>query len=270
MPDPVDLHDVQARELGILKLINQICSRHHITYYLAYGTLIGAIRHQGFIPWDDDVDIIMTREEYERFFAVRDELGLDYLVQDWRTTPDFWSFHPKVRQVRPKPYLESTLTGTTENNGLFVDIFLLDYLPRPASVAQTLMTTLLYATRLVLSAKQYGRRDPRPLIRGLSRVAQLVPKSWLAAVMLWGSTRWNQGPHKWVVSYGGMIGTDPQVAPVTAYGEPIWRRFEDTDLPCPPAYDRLLRNLYGDYLQLPPEDQRVSHGFVRNPNAADE
>jgi len=264
MLDTADVRDLQARELEILKKIDQICRRHDITYYLVYGTLIGVIRHQGFIPWDDDVDLMMTRDNYERFFAVRDELGEDFVVQDWRTTPDFWNFHPKVRQLRPKPYIDTLIEDATDKNGLFVDIFLLDYLPRQSSFSQTLMAILLDITRLTLSAKEYGHHDPSRAIRALSRVARLVPKSLIARIMLWGSTRWNKGPHNWVVSYGAMMQHRTQVSPMAAYGEPVYRKFEDVEMPCPHNHDRLLREMYGDYMQLPPEDQRTTHGFRRN------
>ena len=264
MLDDAEVRDLQLRELDILKKIDQICKRHNITFYLAYGTLIGAVRHQGFIPWDDDVDLMMTRDNYERFFAVRDELGEDFVVQDWRTTPDFWSFHPKVRQLRPKPYIDTLIEDVTDKNGLFVDIFLLDYLPEESSPQQSLTAAILDVTRLVLSAKQYGHHDPSPVIRALSHVARLVPKSLLEKVMLWGSTRWNNGPRKWVVSYGAVMNHRTTVTPITDYGEPVFMKFDDTEMPCPHNYDRLLREMYGDYMQLPPEDQRTTHGFRKN------
>ena len=265
--DAADVRDLQVQELDILKKIDDICRRHGITYYLIYGTLIGAIRHQGFIPWDDDVDIMMTRDNYEQFFAHRDELGEEFIVQEWRTTPDFWSFHPKVRQLRPKPYIDTMVEDVTDKNGMFVDIFLLDYLPRQDSFQQRLTARILDAARLILSAKQYGHHDPSPVIRALSRLGPLFPKSLIKKVMLAGSTRWNDGPHNWVVSYGAMINHRTQVSPITAYGEPVLRPFEDTEMPCPQDHDRLLREIYGDYMELPPESERTAHGFRKNDEA---
>jgi len=264
MLDTTQVRDLQVQELEILKRIDRICQRHHITYYLIYGTLIGAIRHQGFIPWDDDVDIMMTRDNYEKFFAVRDELGPDFIIQDWRTTPEFWSFHPKVRQLRPKPYIDTMVEDVTDKNGLFVDIFLLDYLPRQSSIRQSMTAILMDITRLTLSAKQYGHHDPSPVIRALSHVARLVPKSLIKAVMLWGSTRWDNGPKNWVVSYGAMMNHRTQVSPIGAYGQPVLRPFEDTEMPCPQDHDLLLRGIYGDYMQLPDENDRTAHGFRKN------
>ena len=262
--DTADVRDIQIQELDILKRIREICERHGITYYLIYGTLIGAIRHQGFIPWDDDVDIMMTRDNYEQFFSHRDELGEDFIVQDWRTTPDFWSFHAKVRQLRPKPYIDTMVEDVTDKNGMFVDIFLLDYLPKQSSFRQSVMARVLDTARLTLSAKQYGHHDPSPMVRLLSHLARLVPKSLIKAIMLWGSTRWNDGPRNWVVSYGAMMNHRTQVSPIEAYGQPVLRPFEDTEMPCPQDHDLLLRGIYGDYMQLPPVSERTAHGFRRN------
>ncbi|MDR0783185.1 MAG: LicD family protein [Propionibacteriaceae bacterium] len=266
MDETVDIRDLQLATLQILIDIQTVCRRHKIPFYLGYGTLIGAIRHQGFIPWDDDIDIMMTRADYERFYAVWEELGPDYLLQDWRRLGDFWAYHPKVRLLTPKPYLDTLIEDVTDNNGLFVDIFPLDYLPQADSWRQRMMARFLFINRLALSAKQFGHHDPRRLIRALSRLAQLIPMAWFRQAMLRGSTRWNTSPSDWVVAYGATVSALPNVMPLACFGEPIELPFESVQMPVPSGYDALLRQEYGDYMQIPPEGQRANHGFRRNPD----
>ncbi|MDR0285381.1 MAG: LicD family protein [Propionibacteriaceae bacterium] len=262
--DESDLRELQLATLGILKDVRDVCARHGIRFYLAYGTLIGAIRHQGFIPWDDDIDIMMMREDYERLFAVRDELGENYIVQDYRTTPEFWSFHAKIRLLWPKPFRDTQVSHLTDKDGLFIDIFVLDHVPARRSPAVSAMTVLLDYTRLVLSAHQYGQYDPSPLIRTLSVVAKAVPKRLLARIMNWGCGHWNDHPTDWVVCWGGVVNHVPQISPASDFGGPVMVDFEDDEMPVPAEYDAWLTQFYGDYMQAPPPGQRGStHSFVR-------
>ncbi|MCL1840239.1 MAG: LicD family protein [Propionibacteriaceae bacterium] len=265
MGDDVDVDDIQRWLLKILEDVKAVCDRHDIRFCLAWGSLLGAIRHHGFIPWDDDIDIMMTRADYERFFAVRDELGPDYMIQDWRTEPEYWNFHPKVRLLSPKPYTEEMIADVTTRNGMFLDIFLLDEVPAPTSLSQFAISALLAGARVVLSAKQYGHNDPHAIVRALSYGARLVRKSTLAKVMLWGATRWDGAGCRWMVCYGGDLRHRRRAVPAATYRDLIQVPFEHTQMPVPREYDRLLRSRYGNYLQLPPVAQRVhTHTFVPN------
>ncbi|MDR0488168.1 MAG: LicD family protein [Propionibacteriaceae bacterium] len=269
MADQSDVRDIQLRLLSILKLIQAVCERHEIRFFLAYGTLLGAVRHKGFIPWDDDVDIFMTRQDYEKLFSVRDELGPDFIIQEWRTTPEYWCSYPKVRQLRPKPYIESLIADVTEKNGLFIDIFVLDGLPRERSLAQWLVAEVLNFARILLLLKDIGPRDPRPLIKAISPLARLIPRSLIAKVMEWGWSRWKDGPATWLVPYA-----DPDLrnSPIRASailsngGGCSMVEFEGIPMPCPRDSEGFLHTYYGDYMQLPPEDQRACHDMRRNPD----
>lgn len=85
-----DLKEVQHAVLGIMKDIDKVCTENHIKYWLYAGTLIGAVRHNGFIPWDDDLDVAMLREDYERFLKVAPQcLGKRYFIQTWESDPGF-------------------------------------------------------------------------------------------------------------------------------------------------------------------------------------
>ncbi|HEY9551187.1 MAG TPA: LicD family protein, partial [Prevotella sp.] len=129
-----NLRACQLKQLAILEEIDRICKRHGIEYWLDGGTLLGAVRHGGFIPWDDDIDIAMTLEDCRHFEAVaQDELPPHLFLQTRRTDPNVPQSMPKIRDLRSL-YIESADTFEAEySKGIFVDIFpFVDYpdLPR--------------------------------------------------------------------------------------------------------------------------------------------
>lgn len=126
----ITVRDVQMILLSMLKDIDQLCQRHHIHYWLTGGSALGAVRHNGFIPWDDDADIGMMREDYNRFVSLTHELGDAYLAQNFEIDDRYNVVVPmKIR--KKDTYCEEVNTllknKCTECNGLFIDIFVVDY-----------------------------------------------------------------------------------------------------------------------------------------------
>lgn len=118
---------VWAAELQMLEKFDKVCQKHHLTYYAYYGTLLGAVRHQGFIPWDDDIDVIMFRDDYEKFQAIApEEFTEPYFYQNSYTDRVLWPFS-KIRDSRTtgvEPQFRSL--GSTFHQGIFIDIFPFD------------------------------------------------------------------------------------------------------------------------------------------------
>lgn len=261
------LHDIQKRNLMILQDIKRVCNNHKIPFFLAYGTLLGAIRHNDLIPWDDDIDVMMRRDDFEKFLKVADDLGTDYRLQEQSTGSDYWTFHAKVRLLRPKPYVDTLISHITEDNGLFVDIFIFDYLPKYHSIKQMIMQYLMEYTRLILSAKQFGRSSPQSAIRFLSKLAQLVPLSLIRNLMMWGCTFWNNKDHNFLICYAAVINHKTAILPVETFGVPKQHELAGLTMPVPQDSDFFLKSRYGDYMTPPPEDERTPiHNFIRCEN----
>ena len=127
-PDGSQLREAQLRMLDILKAVDAICRRHDIKYILSSGTLLGALRHGGFIPWDDDIDIEMPKSEYRRFRKVAPEALARYglVLQDQSSDPEYMPRFPKVRDL----YSSTAEPGDIDRNyryrGLWVDIFIME------------------------------------------------------------------------------------------------------------------------------------------------
>ena len=126
----------QISELEILMEFKRICSSNNLQYYLTAGTLLGAVRHQGFIPWDDDIDIAMPRKDFKKFGELcRCQLKKDFYYQDCRTEPDYPYYFAKLRKEGTE-VCEPCLEAVNIRKGHYIDIFPLDRCPNSSVAAQ--------------------------------------------------------------------------------------------------------------------------------------
>ena len=148
------LRRVQLEQLEILKEIDRVCRENEIKYFLDSGTLIGAVRHEGFIPWDDDIDIGMLREDYEKFSKLAPKhLNKSYLWQSWKNDSSYALPFGKVRK-RNTVYIEEK-SGITKNCGFYVDVFPFDYAPRTKKERTKLVNKRVFWARCLLMKHGY-------------------------------------------------------------------------------------------------------------------
>ncbi len=272
MNNAYGLLEVQEANLRILKEIDRICEKFRIGYVLDSGTLLGAIRHGGFIPWDDDADVVMTRNAWEAFRKVAPrELpeGMTLLMPDtFGGGKRFYDFTPRIIYEfsrRRKPDGETAFYEEKLNH-LWVDIFILDRLPDNPAAAKSLILRhkaiylLAMGHRQKLNMKKYTAVQKLPVLGG-STAGKAFPMPAVFAMQDRLAKKYNKKKTaRWYYSNydPGYIDIRLQDDWVT---ERIRIRFEDTTLSVPAHYDEVLTCIYGDYMKLPPKDQRVpSHG----------
>ena len=272
MNNAYGLLEVQEANLRILKEIDRICEKFRIGYVLDSGTLLGAIRHGGFIPWDDDADVVMTRNAWEAFRKVAPrELpeGLSLLLPDtFAGGSRFYDFTPRIIYEfsrRRKPDGETAFYEEKLNH-LWVDIFILDRLPDNPAAAKSLILRhkalylLAMGHRQKLDMKKYTAVQKLPVLGG-STAGKAVPMRTVFALQDRLAKKFNRKQTgRWYYS-----NYDPGYIDIRLRDEwvtnRIRSRFEDTTLSVPAHYDEVLTCIYGDYMKLPPKEQRIpSHG----------
>lgn len=263
-----DLTKVHQANLKMLKEIDRICRKYKIAYMLDSGTLLGAVRHQGFIPWDDDVDVAFTRPNYEMFVkAAERELpeGMELLrPEKLRGGTVFYDFTARII------YLNSRIHEDTEQmrfydgklNHLWVDLFVLDKLPGKAAAAsrakfyQKVIYGMAMARRDRLDFSKYGFRD-KLRVAALSAAGHLIPMRALYKLQRAAARKdHNIEARQWYYS-----NYQPDFLYVTLEAdwctETAELAFEDTVLMVPRGYKQVLKQIYGDYQTLPAAEKRV-------------
>lgn len=261
-----DLKEVQHAVLGIMKDIDKVCTENHIKYWLYAGTLIGAVRHNGFIPWDDDLDVAMLREDYERFLEVAPKcLGNRYFIQTWESDPGFALPLAKVRK-NDTIYLESGSQYSNCHHGLFVDIFVYDNLPDGSLdlFLTKICMQLVFRINLIkgnntpwIIGHEFDRKKWLKYLpfRVLSCFA---PRSMTRKLYRWLQVKENGHKTKKVFDTCEPALTG-KAMDANLFDHVVRYSFEDSSFYIPERYDELLRANYGDYMQLPPLEERLGH-----------
>lgn len=252
--------ELKQVELDILSGVHEFCQKHDIKYFLAFGTLIGAVRHGGFIPWDDDIDIVMLRDDYERFCREFVENPPENLKLCSIDTLDSY-YLPIAKIIDDRTVLKETQLDGCEI-GVYIDIFPLDSIPDdPKDKAKYFKTLSKYHTLNNLKKAKQIEAWPKykqmmlPLIKLLllpiSKRALI--KRLLKAKQSYSHTNDTEGVGTFIF---GVVGKIPKRR---YFDETVELEFEGRRFCAPAEYHELLTDWFGDYMQLPPEDQRVTH-----------
>jgi len=250
-----DRRRLQLVELSVLDDFTRLCARHRLRYYLVYGTLLGAVRHHGFIPWDDDIDVAMPREDYRRLAAVVARESQDRLVlQSHLSDAEFPYIFSKL-VIGATSVRQAKDDGVLFERKIGIDIFALDGVPnsRWARFMSGALLGLLYA-RLRARRRWHG---PKRVAGWLLSAVPPRTLTWAyeATTRMWPTPRsktWRcPGPYR---------GRQTFAREWFADGAPV--DFEDRQLTGPLRASDYLTRVYGDYMKLPPVEARVGHRIV--------
>lgn len=238
-PDGSLLRRQQMRMLDILVEVDRICKRHGIKYWLSSGTLIGAMRHNGFIPWDDDLDIEMMREDYVRLLKVlKTDLPNWLALQDDETDPTYFFYYAKVRDRRSLMYENTGYDRMWREQGIYIDIFPME--KHPIWLHKLTEMTVGHMYKIWRTST-----DDKKAIKKVRLIFNLNNR------LLFPCLRFlcHLFPGKTITSGMGIPYHNPRYA--NEIFPLIEHKFEGYKFPVPKNADMLLRRLYGDYMQLP-------------------
>lgn len=258
--------DLQKIELEILKKIDEVCKKNKLRYWLDSGTLLGAVRHHGFIPWDDDIDIGMLREDYEKFLKVApNDLGNDYFLQTRNTDKNYPLFFAKVRK-NSTSFVEWAFRDLDMHHGIYVDIFAFDTLP--------LANTEEYV-RHCLKLNRQSIRKYVPTVNKKPTLSLSYIKGWLKKklarvfFMFIPSKAFDENINEQFTKYANESYPNKKLA-CLSFNDPYYfyennilptknLKFEDYEFPVPNNYDEHLKTYYGEYMIIPPVEKRETH-----------
>ena len=257
MVEPQELRKAQLKMVEILEAIDDICTRHNIDYWLAAGTLLGAVRHNGFIPWDDDCDVVMFRKDFEKFWDIAaKELPSNMVRQNNEIDPNY----PKrVNKIRMNGTLLVEIDESEKepyHQGIFVDVFILDYYPDSAKKIANLL-------KIVPSLHKMKKMYPKT---SLTRLGLSITSGFLYLFHGMLRSYWKYISKKYRLNekldlIGHEVNVFDNIFITKDYLYPIRRDvlFEGRYFPIPNKTDEWLRLSYGDYMIMPPVDKRHIH-----------
>lgn len=253
------LEEVKKVQLNILQQVHQYCEDNNIVYFLAHGTLIGAIRHNGYIPWDDDIDIAMPRPDYDRFINTFNGKIEHLQVLSYPFNKDYLYPIAKVQDLRTR-VIEQTVNKYPL--GVNIDIFPIDGLPQNLSKARSylsFMRQLGFLRILKQVTWSTNRSILKNIIIGLYRFISFPLTDRFLLCLI------DKKARKYPFGKTDYAGTHVlftllyEPVPKDAFLSTVYVTFENTMVKAPIGYDIWLRNIFGDYMQLPPIEKRVSH-----------
>lgn len=264
----VFLEELHQYNLEALKAFAAFCEEHQLTWFAIGGTLLGAVRHKGFIPWDDDVDVAMPRADYDKLVAMADRFPKPFVLEEYRYNKEFQSYFAKLRNEEIQ-LLENVTEAGDKRPGYLVDIMPLDGTPDHAILRKLYYARILWLRFLCGAANVHtGILTSRP--KWEQRVLKLCRSLRLYKVVTKERVyrRMDQLFHKQKVEKARNIGTivgaykTREIVPAEYFGlkeEPVYLDFEDIKLRVPKQYETYLTHMYGEYKSLPPKNQRKAH-----------
>lgn len=258
-----NLNKIQQITYQILCDFDDFCAKHNLTYYLSYGTLIGAVRHQDFIPWDDDIDVSMPREDYNRLLnELEKELPDHLILQHYKNTEGYYLNFAKIFNKNTL-VIEKAGQFNYRVGGAYIDIFPIDGVGNVYKKAVRQRKKIIILLRLILLSYLKLDKKKRPLWKKIViAFSKLLNPRKLQYKLEKKVQKYGYKDSSYVAMCIGMYRLG-EIVPKEVYGDPVKLKFRDRYFNAPREYHRYLTNTYGDYMQLPPEDKRTSgHNFV--------
>lgn len=262
MQKNIELKDIQRIEMEMLNEIKSICKKLKINYYLAGGTLLGAVRHKGFIPWDDDTDIVLKREDYiklENYFKEKNNNYKHYKLLSLDLQSDY--YYPMMKLVDTNTYMKENGVKEIENFGIYLDIFPVDNAPNNKLLCKLFLKRLSLLDKMSYMAYSNELKTSKKILKVLKicwfKYSKFLGAKKIGIKINKLSMKYNNKKSKFI----GYLsrGEWKELIPAEEFEYIEWYKFGKEKHSSFKNKDAYLIPLYGDYMKLPPKEKQVTH-----------
>lgn len=257
----ISLEECKKIMLETLAYFDEICRKNNINYTLIGGTLIGAIRHKGIIPWDDDIDVALTREDYNKIISILEQDdNHQYKVITWQNNKDY--YYPFAKLVDTRTYLQERDYKMYDDCGLYIDLF-------PYDIAPKRFIKLHYFRKKILNTFIHGLAfNPESCNQNnyfIKKIRAFISNKILGKKRILKHydhlcMKYNNKDYDGLMS--PFMNRVPKIIKKDDMNEFIYTEFDGYKFQIVKNYDGVLKEYFGDYMKLPPENQRVTHGLT--------
>ena len=260
--------ELKSEVYSILKAFDAYSQKNGIKYILGYGTLLGAIRHKGFIPWDDDIDVVLTTDEYAKLIKFsKDNKYIDANHRYRIAVPGDKDFcYSFIKIIDEKYKVAEKNIADKFHIGLFIDVFRVDYWPE-SGFAETIQLKrahmILKLNEICIRGNLQGKKLQKldKLLKPIDfiyKVMGLRTEKFVKCLQSMGS---NNKPSKYMGNIMSGSGRKSERLSASIFDEIIYLPFEDCEFPVPKQYDLYLKTIYGDYMKIPDKEHQIRHGY---------
>lgn len=264
----LEIEKLKQIELDIFRQFISVCQKLNLNYYAIGGTLLGSVRHKGFIPWDDDIDVAMLRKDYEIFLQKAQEfLPSPYFLQTHQTDPEYPLNFAKLRNSNTT-FIESSVANRKINHGVYIDIFPLDFYPdsRFKQILFDIRWKLLHfrmRNEFIIPKEYKASATKKALQSVLMSIAKIIYPSTEKAIEKRDKLMKKYNNTSFLANFCGAWGKR-EIVPGQWYGKGKILSFENLSVQVPEQAEKWLTQVYGDYLKLPPKEKQISHHYTDN------